>query len=267
MPRTAGLILTSLILAGPATAQGRDQCEYEAQRDSQVQASASETLMVIARAGFLRVEGRAGITEVRVRGTACASSQGLLDQLVVEVTRGGAGVRVEVPELDRQGWDWGNDRYARLDLTIEVPAGMAADIEDGSGEIFVSGTGDLRVDDGSGSIDVQDVTGNVDIDDGSGEIAVTRAGGDVTIDDGSGEIELRDVTGDVTVDDGSGEIEIAGVGGSVRIPGDGTGSIDVEDVEGDLVVRDADADDIRYSNVRGAVDVPEERRGRGRRRG
>jgi hypothetical protein len=72
-PASAG-ITALMLLAGPAAAQDFDQCRHEAQRDARVQASASERLVLLARAGSLRVEGRSGITEVRVSGRACASS-------------------------------------------------------------------------------------------------------------------------------------------------------------------------------------------------
>jgi hypothetical protein len=256
-----------MLLAGPAAAQDFDQCRHEAQRDARVQASASERLVLLARAGSLRVEGRSGITEVRVSGRACASSPELLERLRIEASRNGSTVRVEVPEIDHDGdWNWGRNEYARLDLVLEVPAGMAADIEDGSGDIDIAGIGNVTLEDGSGGVDVRDITGDVDVNDGSGEVVISRVKGDVTIDDGSGEIEVREVTGSVTIDDGSGEIDITAVGGTVRIPDDGTGGIQVSDVEGDLIVRDKGNGDVRYSDVRGRVDVPEQdrRRRRGR---
>ncbi len=256
-------LLAILLLAPPAAAQNRAECRHEAERSARVRADASDRLTLIARAGSLRVEGRAGASEIVVRGRACASSPELLEALRLETTRGNGHVRVEVAEIDQQ-WRGNWNRYARLDLVVEVPAGMAADIDDGSGELFAKRTGALTIDDGSGEIEIEDVTGDVRIDDGSGEIRVTRVRGDVTIDDGSGEIEIRDVTGSVEVDDGSGSIRIERITGSVRIPDGGSGSIDVSDVGGDLIVRDKGNGDVRYRDVRGRVDIPE--RGRKRRR-
>jgi len=266
MTRASAGMTALLLLAGPAAAQDFDQCRHEAQRDASVQASASERLVLLARAGSLRVEGRSGLGEVRVSGRACASSPELLERLRIEASRNGGTIRVEVPEIDRDdGWNWGRNEYARLDLVLEVPAGMAADIEDGSGDIDISGIGSITLDDGSGGIDLRDIAGDVNVNDGSGEVVIAGVKGDVTIDDGSGELEVRDVTGSVTIDDGSGGIDISGVGGTVRIPDDGTGGVQVSDVEGDLIVRDKGNGDVRYSDVRGRVDVPE--RDRRKRRG
>jgi hypothetical protein len=265
MIRASAGITALLFLASPVAAQDFNQCRHEAERDARVQASSSERLVLIARGGSLRVEGRAGISEVRVSGRACASSAELLERLRIEASRSGGAVRVEVPEMDHDGsWGWGRNEYARLDLVLEVPAGMAADIEDGSGDIRISGIGSITLDDGSGDIDIRDITGDVVMEDGSGGVVITGVKGSVTIDDGSGEIEVRDVSGSVTIDDGSGEIDVSKVGGTVRIPDDGTGSIQVSDVEGDLIVRDKGNGSVRYSDVRGRVDVPEQDRKRRR---
>lgn len=248
-----------LVVAAPLSAQ---ECRYEASRDARVVASSSDRLVLIARAGSLRVEGRPGISEVHVRGRACASDEDFLDDIRLDSERNGDMVRIEVPEMDTGGWNRGRNTYARLDLVVEVPAGMRVDIDDGSGNIFVSGTGDLTIDDGSGGIEVEDIAGSVRIDDGSGEVTISNVRGEVRVDDGSGSVHIADITGDVSVDDGSGSMEIERVVGSVRIPDDGTGSIRVTDVSGDLVVRDKGNGDVRYSDVRGRVEIPQRKRRR-----
>ena len=69
--------LVSLALAAtiPAAAAAQD---YDAPRNATVNAAGATMLRIDARAGNLRVTGRADLTEVRVRGTARASSKGLL---------------------------------------------------------------------------------------------------------------------------------------------------------------------------------------------
>jgi hypothetical protein len=265
--RTRTATLAMLVLApSSALAQAGGECRFEASRDATLAATASETLQLIARSGSLRVEGRPGATEVRVRGRACASSEDLLEQLRLHTDRGGSAVRVEVAEIDSD-WNWrdGRNQYARMDLVIEVPAGMAADIEDGSGSMVLRGLGNLRVEDGSGDIEIEDIDGDIRVDDGSGDVRLTRIRGDVEVDDGSGSVDIRDVTGSVLLDDGSGSVTIAGVGGSVRIPDDGTGDLDVRDVRGDLIVGDKGNGNVRHANIDGRVDVPvrERRRRRG----
>jgi hypothetical protein len=257
------LAVSALLASSMALQQfpDRDECRYEARRDATIRASASDQLRLVARAGELRVEGRDGISDVRVRGRACASSQDLLDRLVIESGRSGSTVRVEVGEIE---WTSGmfRNQHATLDLVLEVPLGMAAHVEDGSGDVLITGLGDLSLVDGSGGLAIRDIRGTVDVEDGSGEVEIDEIDGDVSIEDGSGEITIRGVTGDVTVHDGSGSVTVARVGGSVEVPDDGSGEIDVRDVQGDLVVRGTDAENISYRDVRGRIEVPERRRRR-----
>lgn len=222
-------LLPLLLIPSSLAAQ---ECRHEARRDARFAVDSGDRLLLVARSGSLRVEGRAGSTEVVIQGRACASSEDLLERIILTTDRDGSRAHVEVAEIDwEDGW-FDGDRYARLDLTVEIPAGMRVEIQDGSGEMLVRGTGELLIDDGSGEIDIDDITGDVRIDDGSGEVIVANVRGSVTIDDGSGEVTVREVTGSVTVDDGSGSIEIAGVGGSVRVPDDGSGSLDVPERRG-----------------------------------
>ena len=63
------------------------------------------------------------------------------------------------------------------------------------------------------------------------------------------------------ITDGSGSIEVRAVGGTVRIDGAGSGSVTVRDVDGDLVVTDTRRSRIRYSDIRGVLDLPPGKRG------
>jgi hypothetical protein len=253
-------VIAALVVA---TAAQREECRFEETREATVRATARDRLELIARSGSLRVEGRPGVNEVRVVGRACASSRDLLEQLVIESGRSGSGVRIEVPELD-DDFEWGFNRYATLDLEVIVPAGMAAEITDGSGEMSVRGLGASVITDGSGEIRVEELSGGLSIEDGSGAMVITGIEGDVEIEDGSGEIEIRGVTGSVTIRDGSGGIDVVDVGGSVRVPTDGSGSVDASDVEGDLTVASKGSGSVMHRNVRGTIDVPERERRRRR---
>jgi len=257
------IAIAALAIATGAAAQENDACRFEAQRSANIDADAGDQLRLIARAGSLRVEGRAGLDRVQVRGRACASSQELLEQLRLETDRSGGTVRVEVPEIDNDDWMRGRNTYALLHLVVEVPEGMAAEITDGSGETILSGLGRLRVDDGSGELTIENIAGDVEIDDGSGSITARGIHGDITVDDGSGDVEIRDVTGSVDIDDGSGSLDVAEVGGSVRVD-DGSGNIRVANVHGDFTVTDDGSGSIRHTGVEGRVRIPERDRRRDR---
>jgi hypothetical protein len=67
---------------------------------------------------------------------------------------------------------------------------------------------------------VRDVRGDLRVRDGSGSVEAVRVGGTFTVErDGSGSIEARTVAGDFIVErDGSGGIDYDGVRGQVRMP-------------------------------------------------
>jgi DUF4097 and DUF4098 domain-containing protein YvlB len=246
--------------AAPLMAQDRDQCRHEAQRSATVDANGARRLVISAGSGSLRIEGKPGITTVRITGRACASSADLLDDIRLNARRSDADVIVEANDRQNEGgWNFRGNEYARLDLVMEVPARIAAEIDDGSGSIDLSNLGALLIEDGSGEITGDNLNGDVEIDDGSGTIRLVDVTGSVRIEDGSGEISLRNIGGRIDIDDGSGEIDVRGARNTVRI-NDSSGGIDVADVDGDFIVVSDSSGGIDYDNVKGRVDIPRGRR-------
>jgi DUF4097 and DUF4098 domain-containing protein YvlB len=224
-----------------------------------VNASGARRVQIEAAAGFLKVRGVAG-NEVKVTGVARASRQNLLSEIKLVAERRGETVLIRADIDDREN-DWNDNTYRALDLTIEVPTQLALEIEDGSGEIEISGTGAVDLTDGSGSIEMDNIGGAVKIDDGSGEIQLRNIRGNVDINDGSGEIVARGVTGNLTIDDdGSGSISGYDVGGSFTVRNDGSGGIKADGVGGDFDVRSKGSGGVAYYNVKGTVRVPDDDR-------
>ncbi|MDF2627817.1 MAG: hypothetical protein K0R39_1648 [Symbiobacteriaceae bacterium] len=249
-----------------------DDCKFQEEHTATIPVGAVKNLSVIADSGSLRVEGRPGLTEVRVQGTACASSENLLSQVDLRTENAGDVVRVQaiVPSVT-----FGNS--PRLDLIIEVPDTMLASIQDESGDIQVQRVAGVVVKDDSGSIDLIEITGPIRITDDSGDIEIRDASGKVVIEedqsgniridgvkgdvqidrDDSGDIDITEVTGSVTIDeDNSGNIQILDITGNVLISEDDSGSIDVNRVQGDFTVRRDGSGNIHYSNVGGQTTVP-----------
>ena len=250
-------IVAASFIPGKAKAQNRN----EAPRNATVPVAGARVVRIDAAAGSLRVEGKEGLSEVRVRGTARLEGRGRIDdiKLIAERRGGEIYIKADIPENDYDGWRDGS--YMGLDLVIEVPRTMRLDVEDGSGEAEFLNTGELTLDDGSGTIEIRGMHGDLDIEDGSGEIDINGVDGDVRINDGSGEIQARNVTGNFVVsDDGSGSIRITDVGGTVRVGSDGSGNIDVDRVGGDFVVDSDGGGGIRYDTVKGRVSIPERKR-------
>jgi hypothetical protein len=230
---------------------------YDEPRTARVDARGASRIIIVGRAGWLRVSGKEGTTEVLAEGTARAPRSDLLAGIKLVGTREGNVVRIEVemPKLEHRNWDSSWDSGPSLDLTVTVPNNIPVEIEDSSGDLRVMGTAALDVDDNSGGLEISDIDGALRVRDGSGEMEIENVRGDVTIDDGSGEIDVRDVTGTLRLRDGSGSITARTVGGSVHVERDGSGGIRVVDVGGDLTVEHSRKRGVSYSGVKGRVRV------------
>ena len=229
--------------------------EYDEPRTARVNARGATRIIIVGRAGWLRVNGKEGTTEVLAEGTARAPRADILREIKLTGTREGDVVRVEVEIPKIQQWDSDWDQGPALDLTVTVPNNIPVEIEDSSGELRVMGTAALDLDDNSGDTEVSDVGGALRVRDGSGGLEISNVRGAVTIDEGSGELDVRDVTGSLTVRDGSGSITARTVGGTVHVERDGSGGIRVVDVGGDLIVEHSRKRGVSYSGVKGRVRV------------
>ncbi len=262
--RGAAFVAAPFLIVPAAHAQGRG--DYSEPRNAVVDASGARTVEVEAAAGSLRVEGKAGLRQVQVTGTARASSQQFLNQIKLIAERRGDVVFIKADIPDHDSW-WQDNSSAGLDLVILVPQGINADVSDGSGEATILNVGSLEMSDGSGELTVNGTAGSVRITDGSGKLTIENVSGDVTVNDGSGEIEVRNVTGSFTVEsDGSGGIYATDVRGSVVVENDGSGEIEVNKVGRDFTVQSKGGGSIDYSAVSGKVDIPERHRDHGRHR-
>jgi hypothetical protein len=230
------IIVMAMFLASFADAAWKD---YTTVRDLEVDAAGIERFEINAGAGSLDIQGVAGLDSLIVVATVVVPESNeddavqLIDKKMrLSLDRNGDNAKLE--SWFEDGW-LGRGSSARIDLKISVPTGVT-----------------IRIDDGSGSIDLIGVEADVSIDDGSGSIQVQGVAS-VSIDDGSGSIEVSDATGDVSIIDGSGSINVRSVGGSVSVD-DGSGSIKVSDVEQDLTIVDDGSGGFSYSDVRGRVD-------------
>jgi DUF4097 and DUF4098 domain-containing protein YvlB len=154
---------------------------------------------------------------------ACASREEYVDDLRLTIDERADEIILTAHYPDKSIFDWFGRNVARIDLAVEVPMNMDVSIEDESVSITVEGKGALRIQDGSGSIDVRGVQGTLRVRrDGSGSIDVVEVTGDVVVGrDGSGSIRVEDVSGDFSVgSDGSGGIHYSRVDGTVDIPED-----------------------------------------------
>jgi hypothetical protein len=244
-----------------STAYAQD-APYTAPRNAAVDAAGARTVEVEAAGGILRVEGKPGLRQVQVTGTARASSQRLLNEIKLIAERRGDLVFIKADMPEDNGWrddDWS----VGLDLVIQVPQGINAEISDGSGDTKIFNIGALEASDGSGDFSVDGAAGSVRIKDGSGNLKIENVVGDVNVSDGSGDVNVRNVSGSFIVEsDGSGGIFATDVRGSVIVEHDGSGEIEVNKVGKDFRVESKGSGNIDYADVTGRVDIPERHRDR-----
>jgi len=247
-------LLLAALLITPISAYA-ENCRYSKDYDFTVDATSLQSLQLDVGAGELVVTGDSAISEVHVVATACASSRHRLEELDLTHRVRDSELLVRT-ERHRSGgilsWLSFGSTYSHINIEVMMPSDLALDVDDGSGSIEISNVSSLSLDDGSGSIQIDDISGNADVDDGSGSISISGVGGIVSINDGSGPIRVRDSNEVTIIDDGSGEISIENIRSSVVIRNDGSGGISIRDVAGDVEIDDAGSGSVAVSGVAGA---------------
>lgn len=247
-----------LALAPAATLAWGGDCKFSADRAGGVDAQGVEKVVIRAAAGDLKVVGGARNVRVEARGTACASSQDLLDQTQITVRREGNTVYVETgmpQDTNGGGWLLAKSAYAYIDAGIALPSNIPVDAIDSSGDAEFEDLHSLTLQDSSGDLEIERIAGLADITDSSGDIELEDVGS-VRLRDSSGDIELERVRGEVEIEnDSSGDIRIVNTGGSVRIVNDSSGNIRVEDVKGSVTVDTDSSGDIYAGRVTGDFTV------------
>jgi hypothetical protein len=214
--------------------------DYQEVRNLNLDAGGISTLEVEAGAGSLEIFGVSGVNEIVVTATIEVpdddddkARKKIETHLVLSLDKKG-DTAVLKSYFKSSFMNFGDSPVVQLE--VRVPERL-----------------NLIIDDGSGSIVVENVAGNIELDDGSGSILMTNVGGDIEIDDGSGSIAVEGVGGDIFIGDGSGSIKVRDVAGSVTVD-DGSGSINVSDVEQDLIIEDDGSGSLNFSNIGGRVE-------------
>lgn len=231
---------------------------HEEVKSLALSAEGIDTLMVDCGAGFLDVKGLEGheaievSAEIILKGKKEKRAQEFIRKNVKLELKQKGNRAILISEV-KQKFSLFSWKTAVINLTVHIPKTINLKVDDGSGWIKVENTaGQVYIDDGSGKIGVVNIAGNVEIDDGSGDIDVLEVTGDVIINDGSGSVVVKQASGDVEVDDGSGTVRIRSAGGNVTVS-DSSGSIYVEDVEGDFVLKDDGSGGLHIKDIKGRI--------------
>ena len=250
------LFLASLLLL-PLAAQAED-CKFQAPRNLQLDLTGVHSVQIDLHSHDLHLRGDSAARGGELTGRACASSQELLDDLVVTQRRQG-DVLIVVMGSERTHWTLGHS-YANLVVNLKLPPAIPVTLNGGSGDAWVDGMKQLDAHVGSGDLHVQNLEGPLKASIGSGDLDASHVGSVELGSVGSGDFKAEDVKGDVRVGSiGSGEVSVKNVGGSVRADTIGSGDLTARDVGGDLSLGAKGSGDVNYSGVRGKVNVPRDR--------
>jgi hypothetical protein len=228
-------------------------CAHSAERRARVDTAGATSVLVNARAGDLSIRPTTG-TGLEAHGKACASSDKLLRQTDVRVQRNGTVIEVDVSVPDAMVGI--GIFYSRLDLTVDVPAGLPVEVNDSSGDIEAHGIRLAKVTDSSGDITLRNLKGDVEIWDSSGDVRVDDVAGRVLVRDSSGDILISGAADVVIPSDSSGDITVRRVTGSVRIEQDSSGDIRIADVGHDFTLLGDSSGEVNVERVKGKVQLP-----------
>jgi hypothetical protein len=225
---TAVLLLTALLAGCTAGAPADPNCPASAERKVTIPASDVKGVSIMT-AGRLEVEGKPGLTDVRVTARVCAPDKASLQ-----------AVNVKGQES--------NDRYARVE--VERPEGSPATV---TLVVEVPGPLDVQIKNTNGDVTVRNVGANLVLANGPGQITLNGVGGTVTVEDGEGDIHASTVGGNFSVvRDAAGTITLKAIGGNVLISTHQGGDMEITDVGGNLMVLDSSGA-VRHSGVQGTV--------------
>lgn len=253
------LILAALLLVPAVAMAYSSECAFHADRNLDLNLSGVRSVTFVTRAYDLHVEGTAPAGKGTVRGKACASSQEILDRLVVTQRRDGDTLLVELTDNREGHWSFGHS-YSDLKVDAAVPSSIPVIINVGSGEAKARGLATLESTVGSGKLEANDIKGAFSTTVGSGEATVENTGAVNVSTVGSGSFSASSVNGGVRIGTvGSGEAKLRNITGDVSVGTVGSGEIDVDGVKGNLTVNTKGSGDVSQHGVTGKVDVPRDR--------
>jgi len=177
--------------------------------------------------------------DIQVWGEDQAEAGEKLKSLDISTETEGGILKIKV-----DGPPWTKKRRAKVDFTIEMPAGIVAEISSASGEISVRNlTGGSRLNTASGEIEISGCQGENTLSSASGDIAaagcsqvslkINTASGDIEVSDCSGDLAFQTVSGDVSASL-SGNVQGQTVSGDIDIKAEKLGEIKINSTSGDI---------------------------------
>ena len=129
------------------------------------------------------------------------------------------------------GFNWGHNSRG-LHIEVRMPREGDLNVNTGDGSVQVDTVnGTVNVHTGDGSVHANSLNGTIDLHTSDGSITVDNLKGDIKLRTGDGSIEARDLDGKVEADSGDGHIRIAGRFEALNVK-TGDGSVDAKVLPG-----------------------------------
>ncbi|ASJ56371.1 hypothetical protein BP422_24070 [Brevibacillus formosus] len=239
-----GLIAVGIGLAGCTINDNVIKVEEE-KRQLELPAESIEALNIVTDSGDLIVKGDEKATAIHVEADI-KSKNVKPEEIIITLEKDGNTATLRSEMKTDIGFN-----YVDMTLTVIVPAQLPIALTDGSGDIDMTNltgkltieddSGDIRLTNTGGEVEIHDQSGDIKIkdasalkliEDDSGDITMENTGGNVAIRDQSGDMDIRKHKGDMTISDQSGDIAIDTVEGNVLIENDGSGERSVQNITG-----------------------------------
>jgi len=231
----------------------------ETTRSASVPVDGPVTVVVGIRSGSVGIDadGPDGSVEIAV-GSLNDAARYLLDS--VRVLHADGTVSVPLPH-DRGGLVGG--RTPDFALTVRMPAGSGLRVSAASADVTGTGrAGEVEVSTASGDVDLAGVasgrvavaSGDVRIADAAGALDVRSASGDVSVVRVGGEARVQSASGDVRIGAAEGPASLESASGDVRI-GRVDGRLTTRTASGEVTVGSLLGPDARITTVSGDVEV------------
>lgn len=162
----------------------------------------------------------------------------------VTVNERGGAVEIEIGRIR------GVTSFTRNEVVrLYLPADVEVRLESGSGDVSVQDIRleELRIDVGSGTIEVGQTPAIMTLDTGSGDIEITDSDGAKDLSTGSGDITVSGSAGDVRAKSASGSQSFDSIRGNIETSS-GSGTIRLDDIEGILRIS-ASSGDLRGDSI------------------
>lgn len=241
-------------ISGDVGYKGIDGTDAELEVVIQVQAKDSAEAVEIRHRLKLTIEGEEGRLLARIHEPNEFFrwlNRGFLSKRQVDVSFHARGPKDADPMLSSVSGD----------VRVENVTGIL-DVESVSGDVYATELqGRVRVENVSGDCRIRQCAGPLTISTVSGDVEIAECGADLEIDAVSGDVIARGVTGSVIGEAVSGDVELRGVGASVTmetVSGDirleqEQGGFDLSTTSGAVTVHSGGKGDMRVGTVSGRV--------------